>query len=408
MVGLRGNTRYCVYTEPMWGLSLNLILPYMSVYMLALGLNDADVGMVASIYMVSQVIFSFLSGALTDKLGRRKAVAIFDFIGWCAPCIIWFFAVDLKFFIVAALFNGAMKVPVTAWSCLMIEDADKDKITKIYTWISVSGHLSAFFSPISSLLISRFTLIPAFKILIVNAFIVMTAKIIILYAYSRETTVGERRLAETRDRSYFDLLKDYAGVFGIIKKSRGLVFSIAIVSLFSIISVITSTFWQILVSKKLGLPDESLPYFTMVRSLIALIFYFTIISRINQTRLKKPLIYGFALYFAGQSALLLIPSNGSLLYVFLCVALFFEGLGAGILVTLGESMIAMHAGLSERARVLAIYQMIVMAASTPFGWIGGQLSTVSRNLPFVLNLSLIIVGIILTAVHFRTPEPKNR
>ena len=58
---------------------MNLCLPYATVYMLALGLNDVQVGIVASIYMFSQMIFAFLSGAITDKLGRRLSTAIFDF-----------------------------------------------------------------------------------------------------------------------------------------------------------------------------------------------------------------------------------------------------------------------------------------------------------------------------------------
>ena len=40
LIGLRGNGRACVYTEPMWGLSMALVLPYASVFMLALGLDD--------------------------------------------------------------------------------------------------------------------------------------------------------------------------------------------------------------------------------------------------------------------------------------------------------------------------------------------------------------------------------
>ena len=35
LMELRGNPRACLFTEPMWGLSMNLCLPYMSVYMLA-------------------------------------------------------------------------------------------------------------------------------------------------------------------------------------------------------------------------------------------------------------------------------------------------------------------------------------------------------------------------------------
>jgi len=61
LVEMEGNPRACVYTEPMWGLSMNLCLPYASVFMLALGLNDLQVGIVASVYMFSQMIFAFLS-----------------------------------------------------------------------------------------------------------------------------------------------------------------------------------------------------------------------------------------------------------------------------------------------------------------------------------------------------------
>jgi MFS family permease len=64
---------------------MNLCFPYASVYMLALGLNDSQVGFVASVYMLSQVVWAFFSGPITDKAGRRKATAIFDFIAWSIP-----------------------------------------------------------------------------------------------------------------------------------------------------------------------------------------------------------------------------------------------------------------------------------------------------------------------------------
>src|SRR5690554_7624569 len=90
----------------MWGLSVNLCLPYATVFMLALELSDTQVGLVTSIYMFSQMIFAFLSGAIVDKLGRRKSTAIFDFISWSLPCLIWAFSQGFWFFVVAALLNG--------------------------------------------------------------------------------------------------------------------------------------------------------------------------------------------------------------------------------------------------------------------------------------------------------------
>ncbi|MCL2059997.1 MAG: MFS transporter [Oscillospiraceae bacterium] len=408
LASLRGNARACVYTEPMWGLSMNLCLPYMSVFMLGIGLNDVQVGIVASIYMASQIAFAFLSGALTDKFGRRKSVAVFDAIGWSLPCIIWAFAVDFRFFLVAAVFNGAMRVPMSAWSCLLVEDAEKSKITQIYTLIMISGNLAAMFSPISSLLISRLTLVPAVRILLINAFVVMTLKIIILYALSRETSMGAARMEETKGQSYFSLFRGYLDVLRLMRRSPGLLFSVAVASLYAIIAMINTTFWQIIVSKKLDVPDSALPLYTMLRSAIALLFFFTVIAKINQQRLKNPLLLGFSSYFAGQLMLILIPSGGAIRYVLLCLSLLFDGLGAGVLVMLSEAMIAIYADETERARVLAIHQMIVMAVCAPFGWIGGLLSDISRDLPFALNLTLIAAGAAFVLLYFRHASRTNR
>lgn len=131
LVELRGNPRACVFTEPLWGLSMNLCLPYSSVFMLALGLNDVQVGIITSIYMFSQMICAFFSGAIVDKMGRRKSTAVFDFLAWSLPCLLWASSHGFWSFAVAALFNGMMKITMVSWNCLLVEDAPKDRITHI-------------------------------------------------------------------------------------------------------------------------------------------------------------------------------------------------------------------------------------------------------------------------------------
>lgn len=72
LLKLKGNPRACVYTEPLWGIPFNLYGPYVSIYMYSLGVNDAQIGLIVSIGMIFQIIFALLSGAITDKLGRKK------------------------------------------------------------------------------------------------------------------------------------------------------------------------------------------------------------------------------------------------------------------------------------------------------------------------------------------------
>lgn len=401
LVSLRGNPRACVYTEPMWGLSMNLCLPYASVYMLALGLNDLQVGAVASVYMFSQMIFAFLSGAVTDKFGRRLTTMIFDFLAWSAPCLIWAFAEGFWFFVIAALMNGMMKITTVSWDCLLVEDADKNQITHIYSWVIICGNLSALFAPIASVLVSRLTLVPALRILYINAFVIMTLKLIILYKCSTETGTGIVRRRETKGVPFGKLLSGYAGVFRSMLRSRGTIFVVIISILVEIVAMINVTFWQIIASRRIGISDTMLPIFPMIRSVLSIVFFFTLIAHVKQTRLKTPLHIGFLTFIAGQIILILIPGGGVAGYILLGISLLAESLGSALLQTLRESLVAIHVDPVERSRTLALLQTIVMLVSVPFGYIGGLLSTASRVLPFVMNILLLLLGIIATALFFR-------
>jgi MFS family permease len=385
----------------MWGLSMNLCLPYATVYMLTFGMSDTQVGIVSSVYMFSQMIFAFLAGPIVDKLGRRKSTAIFDFLSWSLPCLIWAFSQGFWFFVVAALLNGMMKIPTVSWDCLLIEDAPKDKITQIYSLVILASNLSALFAPISSVLVAKLTLAPAIRILYINAFIVMTAKLIILFKFSTETAVGRIRREATRNMSLGELLSGYKGAAKKIRASKGTIFAIVISIFVEIAAMLGSTFWQIIVSKRIGVPDELLPIFPMAKSIIAIVLFFTIITHIRQAKLKWPLYGGFLSAIIG--CLLLISVKGTTFwgYLILSVSLIFEALGGAVLATLRESLVAIHVEPTERSNILALLQTTVMLVSVPFGYIGGMLSDISRVLPFVLTIGMLLLGILATALFYR-------
>jgi len=398
---LKENPRACVYTEPLWGLSMNLCMPYLSVYMLALGLNDTQIGFLVTINVLIQMVFSFLSGPITDKMGRRKATALFDILGWCIPALVWWRAEGFWFFLVAAIINGSNGVTVNSWACLLIEDAEKKKITRIFSLVMAFGQLSAVFAPISSVLISRLTLVPAIRILFINAFILMAVKVVILYFTSKETNIGKMRIIETKGKNIFQLAGGYGDVIKIIFKSRGTIFAIIIAGFCWTVGTLNNTFWQIIANKKLLVPEAVLPLFNVFRSGLAIIFLFFVIPRFLHGLLKVPLVLAFLSYFIGQLLLILIPADGMLIYPLLCLSLVFDGFGLGALTMLSESIIAIHVNPNERARIMALRYMYMMIVSAPFGWIGGMLSDISRNLPFVLNLVILAIGLIITLIYYR-------
>ncbi|MDR1264453.1 MAG: MFS transporter [Propionibacteriaceae bacterium] len=413
---LRGNQRACVLTEPMWGLSMNLCLPYASVYMLALGLQDARIGLLASIGLVSQTVWGLLSGIITDKLGRRVTLAIFDTAAWCIPCLIWaaasLVAPQWAFWVFAgaSLVNGTWQVTQNAWDCLLVEGVAAERIPAMYSLVLVAGNLSALLAPIAAVMVAQFSLVPAVRILYLNAFVVMSAKVVLLYVITRETEMGLIRKRQTRGRSWWGELAGYRQVLALMRRSRGTKFAILVTFLVGAAGTVAGTFWQIIVSQKLLVPDAWLPLFPMVRSLLAIAFYFTLIPRLTKTTgFKTPLLAGFAVYAAGQALVAVIPAPvagptaATLAGLGVCLVL--DGFGLAVLSMLAESLVAIHADNNERSRVMAVQRTVVMLATAPFGWIGGALSSVNRSWPFLLTTALLIVGLLSTIVYHRHREP---
>jgi MFS family permease len=397
LLTLRGNPRACVWTEPMWGLSMALVLPYASVYMLALGLHDEQIGLLASIGVLSQVVFGLLGGVITDKLGRRATTAVFDVVAWSIPCLIWAVAQNFWYFLVAALINGAWQVTQNSWDCLMVEDVDRRLIPRVYALVRVAGDFAALFAPIAALVVSRYGLVPAVRILYVNAFVVMTVKLIILYRWSTETAQGRVRREETRGVPFWTLIAGYRGVIGTAMRSRGTLLSLVVAALVGAVALINGTFWQVVISTRLGVPDPLLPFFPMVRSLLSVALVFTVFPRYTHAaRLQRPTQAAFLVALAGQALFVLVPAAGgradATTYALLAVCLLLDAFGAGLLFMLSESLVALHVDRAERSRVMALQRTAIMLATVPFGWLSGWLSGVDRRLPFVLTCGLLVVG----------------
>lgn len=403
LVGLRGNGRAAVYTEPLWGLSMMLVLPYASVFMLALGVHDEQIGLLASIAVLSQVVFGLLSGVITDKLGRRVTTAVFDIIAWVIPSIIWAMAQNFWWFLAASIVNGAWQVTQNSWDCLLVEDVERKKIPHFYSLVKAAGKFSALFAPIAAFLVSGLGLELAVRILYVNAALIMSIKIWLLYRYSTETGTGIVRMEQTRGVSIWRSLYEYHGVLGLILRSKGTIFALAIAVIVGAVSLVNMTFWQLAINQRLGVPDALLPFFPMVRSMLSLLFYFTLIPLLTHSKnLKGPTLIGFAAYFAGQLLLVGIPVPSGqaqlVTYALLLGCLILDAFGGGMLFMLSESLVALHVDRHERSRVMAIQRTFVMLVTVPFGWISGRLSGMDRSWPFLLTSALLLIGFAVAAL----------
>ena len=404
---LEGNPRASVFTEPLWGIPYNLFIPYASVYMLALGINDAQIGMIASLGLLIQPIFALLSGAITDKVGRRLTTFISDLFAWGIPCLIWAIAQDIHYFIIAAVFNAMWRIPHNSWTCLLVEDADEDQLVHIWTWIYIAGLLSGFFAPLAGVLIGVIELVPAVRLLYLLAFIMMTTKAWILYRYSTETRQGYVRMQETHKQPFFSLLGGYGTVLKQILRTPQTLIVLGIMFVISVVMTINGTFWSILVTEKLSIPAKHLAIYPFAKSALMLALYFVLVPRLNLRRFRNPMLLGFTGFLIANLILVTMPPGN---YWLLLVSVLIEAISITMYSPLMDSLVIVSIAPDERARINAILSMVVILLTSPFGWIAGQLSEANRVFPFILNICLFLVGMGLVSLAWhlrkRNPNPK--
>ena len=400
---LTGNARGCVYTEPLWGIPFNLYIPYASIYMVALGLVDKQIGLIVSVSMVFQIFMALLGGVVTDKLGRRLTTLVFDILSWSVPALISALAQNFWYFLAAGIINSLWRITHVSWTCLLVEDTDPDQLVDIYTWIYIANQIVGFFAPLAGVLIGLFSLVPTMRALYLFAAVMFTVKAIVTYSLTAETEQGKVRMHETRHQSSLTVLREYTGVFEDILHSPQTLYTAGIMLVLSITSVISNNFWAILVTEKLHIPAQNLSAFPFIRSAIMLAFFYAITPRISRMDFKLPLVVGFLVSLVSQVVLIAAPVRG---YVFLVINAFLE---AGSFAAVGpftDKMIVLTIDPKERARIQSILSVGIILVSSPFGWIAGTLSSLNKDLPFILNTILFALGALLAFLAARVP-PKQ-
>lgn len=395
LVGARGNSRAGMYTEPLWGIPFNLYAPFASVYMLALGVTEQTIGLIATIGLALQMVTSILGGPITDKLGRKRATFIFDTISWSIPTLLWAFAQNAAWFYLAAIVNSMLRITMTSWTCLFIEDAPSRKVVHFWTWVHIAGIVAGFVTPLAGLLIERFELIPTMRAIYLFAFVSMTAKFIILNAVATETSQGEVRLRETRDTSLAALVVESVRDIPRILASRGTLLVIALLAMHAVYAMIRGTFFSVLLAEGLEMTPREIGLFPALRSVIILVVFFAVIPRLRQERYVGYLVAGIALTIGSLVMLVLAPVRGVFV---VSVSTVVEAFGAGLLAPYIEGFVTAIVDPHHRARILAVANTVVLAVASPFGWIAGVLSAQAKALPFVLAGTAMAVTLVLLLV----------
>ncbi|MDF2942850.1 MAG: putative major facilitator superfamily transporter [Herbinix sp.] len=404
---LKGNQKACVYTEPLWAIPNNLFLPFVSIYMAAVGLQDAQIGMIASFGLSMQFLWGLFSGAIVDKYGRRRTMLIFGLLSWTIPCLLWAVSQGYWYFMAAVFLNSMWQVTGNSFSCLIVEEGDTGQLINIWTILNLIGLFAGFVSPIIGLFIDRFTLVPTIRVLYLFAMVMMTIKFLLHYRMLEESNIGRQRIEECKRSSLFSLTFGGWNVFtAAIRQSRIMLY-VVLMTLMTCFNIIQATFWPLFITTEYGVSNSMISIFPLVKAVTTILVFLVITSRLTLHSIRRPLVVGLCAQLLGIVMLLVFLPLGK----FAIAAVFFsavcDAFALAVLGPLCESLILVSIPAKERARTNSLITSMVLMISIPAGWIAGQLSQHNRVFPLVLNLFLLIMEI-LVALFITRVSNKDR
>lgn len=406
LLSLKGNPKACIWAEPLWGIPYNLYLPYVTLYMTALGLSYADIGLVTSIGMASQMVFAVLSGVLTDKMGRRMCTLVFDTLSWTVPTFLWMLAKDINWFIVAALFSGMWRITENSWYLLMIEDADKSQVIALNSLTNLMGLIVAFIAPLSKFIVDAFGMVITMRVFYGFACLSMTIKFIVCYVFTTETRNGVRRMAATKHKPLLKSLWECRGVYARIVKEKRMLLTLAILAGYMLVTTLNGNYWAIYLRDIIGVREGNVALFVTAKSLVTLICSFALVPKVSYTAIRRPMLWSLAAFAASQG-LLLLGIGGSAGIVVLCVSVVLEATALSVLGPVTGSLVFINAEEDERALIVGMVYATVALIVSVFPALVGMLVERSLSIPFYVNLGLFAVLAALSVAITRLPVPEE-
>ena len=393
---VKGNARVIVLTEGAAAIAFQWADIYLPLYMLALGASEIEVGLLASVYILTQFVSSFFGGYFADRFGRKRVLVVVDIICWAVPFFIFAIANNPWYFLVGRFINGFINVVIPAFQCLFVEDVPVEHRPAVFSMLQFVCAAASLLAPVAGLLVGQLGIVPAGRIIMIACVVTNLAIPLYRQLTLHETSIGKARMAATASQSLAEIASDYARTVASIVKDRRLRTFLGVRTLVTFNTTMWGTYAMIYLTDRhgVGLPKPSIAYLPFVTALTTLGLIFLINRRNRPAAVLKNLVAGQALWLA--SALFFVTSPAGTIWF----AILSTFLGAISIVLFQPANQTYWANIIEdqrRAQVFSAGTALITFFSLAAGPLAGVLYTVQPRLPFILAifLQLVALGLIL-------------
>lgn len=249
---LRGNILVMTLTGMLGMFGRSMAFPYLSLYILALGGEPSQIGVINTLAPLAGLIMFPLGGYLADRAGRVRLIGIAGLLSG-AVLLLYMFAGSWQMIALGAFLRGFMVIQFPASSALVADSlAPRDRGRGIAVMSTATG-LPAMAAPyVAGAILDSVGIVEGMRYLYAFLAIGYVIAAIANWSFLEETTDDHEELAW---KDILRVLKDcYSGIPGLIRHLSPALRALGgVMTLVFLINAAAGSFWVVYAQEEIGL-----------------------------------------------------------------------------------------------------------------------------------------------------------
>jgi MFS family permease len=319
----------------------SLLFPFFALYITEkFNVGMTEVGVLFALFSLSSLAGSFLGGALTDRVGRRR-ILIFGLLASSFSTLLMGFIDSLQVFYVLALIAGIFTdVAGPAHQAMVADLVPVQKRAEGFGILRVAFNLAVVIGPaIGGLLAAR-----SYQLLFVSDAIISTITAGIVYFFLRETKPKARLGAQPESVG-----ATFKGYGRVLRDSTFMLFVLACI-LMGLVYMNMNTTLGVFLRDVYAVPESGYGLLLSINALLVVFLQFPIARRITDRPPLLMMAFGTALYAMGFALYGLVSSNDAFILAMVIITF-----GEMIVSPVAQSLVARFAPEDMRGRYMAIF-----------------------------------------------------
>ncbi|MBQ6196684.1 MAG: MFS transporter [Lachnospiraceae bacterium] len=401
---LKGNAAVCIAAHPFWAIPYMFYTYYISLYLQERGISDVQLGTLMVAGTVSATFFSFLAAPVVDRLGRRNATSLFDFLSSALPPLLYFFTRDFGMALIAMVLFNANRLMSVGYYLVMIEDSEDDGKIVAMNMFNIITVVAGLLLPVAGLYVEKQGLVKGEETFLLASFFVITVMIIVRHLLLKETKVGETVRAKVKAEpagigtTIRQLWTPYRDALRFLAKNP-------VARAFALANVFFCVYMNLGTNYSLYF----VPYFsdrmgmnTMQSSVLGSVYYGGMLAAMvlinpsfSRKNLTKGILLSCAVTLAGFALMITVPSG---VYVLAIGATLVLALGYGMLKSAIEGALAVYSESEYRSGIYSAANLLSSGLGVIVTAICSVMYSKDARWLYILN-GIMVLCVLITILH---------